>query len=109
MKLCVVLALLLSATSCRKDNPPPLDTCAGDGFGGCDGETWDGKEFSKLPSELLNSFIMPDRAQAVAFLAWCYKVDPKAMEKFIIPIQARFEKIREQKIMAQIEANSSTL
>lgn len=65
----LALALL---SSCRKDPPPPTDICQGDGFGGANCTLSSGEHVYKTPSELENSWIIPDQKQAENLMRWCF-------------------------------------
>ena len=72
--LLVCLGFLSGASSCRKDPPPQTDICLGDGHGGADCTLKDGSHAYRLPSQLENSFIIPDQQQAKDLMSWCYQV-----------------------------------
>jgi hypothetical protein len=88
----LMLGTLLSlAQGCRSSQPPPIDICLGDGFGGADCTLSDGSHAYKTPSQLKNSWIIPDQKQAASFTGWCYDIPSDqaqaAMEK--ISLEAR--------------------
>jgi hypothetical protein len=68
--------LLLSVPACRTSNPPATDICIGDGHGGADCTLSSGVHQYKTPSELNNSWIIPDQTQAANFVSWCYDISP---------------------------------
>jgi hypothetical protein len=67
-----LLAFLVLLSSCRKDPPPPIDICEGDGVGGAYCTLSDGSHIQLLPSQLKRAWIIPDQEQAKAFVNWCY-------------------------------------
>lgn len=85
IKLLMLGALLSSVLGCRSSTPPATDICIGDGLGGADCTLSTGEHAYKTPSELKDSWIIPDQKQATAFVSWCYDTSPRnvkpAMEK----------------------------
>lgn len=67
--LCLGLGLLL--VSCRQSQPPKIEICIGDGFGGADCVESDGSKLYRTPSQLRNYWMtgQPDMAN---FSSWCY-------------------------------------
>lgn len=68
--LCLALVTL---NGCRKDQPPAVELCQLDGFGGADCIAKDGSKLYRAPSELKN-FIALSPADEEAFATWCYSV-----------------------------------
>lgn len=68
--LCLSLASVL-LSSCRNSNPPPIDICIGDGFGGADCVLKDNTKAYLSPSQLKNYWMTPEADEA-AFSSWCY-------------------------------------
>lgn len=68
--LLVCLASL--AVSCRSDKAPPIDICQGDGHGGANCTAADGHHYYLVPSQLAQSWVIPNQEQAKAFVTWCY-------------------------------------
>ncbi len=91
-RLSLLLALLSSG--CRKDQPPAIDICIGDGFGGanctlifgsplipkCTPKT-DGHDglYWCPPTALGNSWITTEESMKL-FSSWCYKTSPDVVE-----------------------------
>ena len=73
-KLCLVSVILLS--SCRSSQPPKIEICLGNGFGGADCILKDGTRKERLPSELQN-YWMTNQDDISAFSAWCYNTSLK--------------------------------
>ena len=72
--LCLVLALLLSGCP-KKDPPPAIPICIGDGVGGADCDIPGKKEKEYwAPSELENAWITTQDG-AARLLSWCYGTD----------------------------------
>lgn len=70
-KLLVVLAIFLSLSSCRKDQPPAISTGVADGVGGAVFTDPFGKQFYLLPSQLKGySVLSPEDTKN--FANWCY-------------------------------------
>jgi hypothetical protein len=66
--LCLVLV------SCRKDTPPQIIICQGDGVGGADCDIPGQPKEYWPPSKLKNSWITTQE-DAAKFAAWCYQTD----------------------------------
>jgi len=87
----LVLLVLLISSGCRKDQPPALSIiCLGDGVGGADCSTSEGKRVHKLPSELKN-YWMTTNNDFQNFSAWCYQIDAKSIKQEIEAKRAEIE------------------
>lgn len=86
--LCLVAAL---SSSCRRDKPPEIILCIGDGLGGADCRI-PGKPETVYwpPSELENAWITTQHEMA-RFAAWCYGVSEKTADKFAEERRARIK------------------
>lgn len=87
IRLLMLGTLLFLAPGCRGSSPPPTDICIGDGFGGADCTLSDGTHAYKSPSDLKNSFILPDQKQAQNFVAWCYDTSSSNVAPAMAKIQ----------------------
>lgn len=87
--LLVVLALSLSA--CRKDPPPPMDNCLGDGQGGADCLDISGNYYYCDAECMLNRLAFR-QDQFANFAAWCYDTKVKNVKP---ALQAEVRAIRE--------------
>jgi len=72
----LLVALVLLSGCPRKDPPPQITICIGDGFGGADCLLPSGVNEYWPPSKLENAWIttQPDMER---FASWCYDVKPK--------------------------------
>lgn len=79
----ILLLFMVPITGCRKDQPPQIILCIGDGFGGalCDipGET--AKVFWP-PSKLENAWITT-QADANRLLSWCLRSTPEESQAIL--------------------------
>ena len=79
-------ALLLSAlgslSSCRKEPPPQIIICIGDGAGGADCNLPNGTTEYWPPTKLENAWITTQEDMA-KFAAWCYGVKTEKAEKIL--------------------------
>lgn len=80
-KRSLALALLLPSlflSGCRKSQPPKIEICIGDGFGGADCIEADGSHLYRSPSSLKNYWMtsQPDEAN---YASWCYDASPSAV------------------------------
>lgn len=80
MKLLLAGVLLLTSQGCRKDNPPQITICIGDGLGGMDCILKDGTPKYLAPSETLNMWATTQEDMA-AFASWCYKINKSDAEE----------------------------
>lgn len=76
-RLLIGLACFISA--CRRDLPPKIDICIGDGFGGADCVLKTGEKAYRSPSELKN-YWATTQADMAAFSSWCYQASPQVIE-----------------------------
>lgn len=74
--LFLVLGFLLSLDGCRKDQPPAIPICIGDGFGGADCVLEDGHREYWSPTKLKNSWITTQPGMEL-YSSWCYKAAPE--------------------------------
>lgn len=70
----VLLVLLCVLCGCRKDQPPLIDVCILDGYGGSDCQLKDGTKVHLLPSEMKN-YWSTSQGDMANFSSWCYKVN----------------------------------
>lgn len=72
---------LVSLSSCRTDNPPQIEICEHDGFGGadCNLPTDPPTRVYRAPSEL-NTYWMTNQEDFARFAAWCYDTDIKQVK-----------------------------
>lgn len=80
MRILLLAIGLVALSSCRKDTPPPVEICIGDGVGGADCIEKDGSRRYRRPSELENYWMTNQEDQA-AFASWCYKANPQSVER----------------------------
>jgi hypothetical protein len=80
--LLLVGVLLFLVPGCRKDPPPQIIICQGDGFGGADCNYPDGHTEFWPPSKLKNSWITTQDDFA-RFAAWCYQADEEQVRTFM--------------------------
>lgn len=71
-RLLAVLALLLA--SCRTSQPPTLEVCILDGFGGGDCVETDGSQLYRAPS-LMKNYWSTNEGDMANFSSWCYDAD----------------------------------
>jgi len=82
-KFLMLGSLFFSLPACRSSGPPPTTICTGDGAGGGDCTLPDASHQYKSPSDLKNSWIIPDQKQAAAFVSWCYDITPEQAAKYM--------------------------
>lgn len=75
----LLLIALVALASCRSDNPPSIDICIGDGFGGADCLLKDGTKIYLKPSQLKNAWIS-NQEDMKAFTSWCYDTTKEAVD-----------------------------
>lgn len=81
-----LLAALVLGSSCRKDNPPQIIICIGDGSGGADCDIPNvGKEY--WPPSKLAGMWMTTQEDMGRFAAWCYDTDQETAIKALEQIR----------------------
>lgn len=95
--LLVVLGSVLSSGGCRKDSPPRIDICLGDGAGGADCVLREGSDLLGKcireergwycpPSALENAW-MTTQGDMEAWSSWCYNTSKKNVRSQMRAIQ----------------------
>lgn len=77
MKLLMLgIVLLIALAGCRKSNPPSIDICIGDGYGGMNCTLKDGTHKYLKPSETANMWATTQEDMKL-FASWCYNTSVK--------------------------------
>jgi hypothetical protein len=86
-KLCLSLALVL-ISGCRNSQPPKIEVCILDGFGGGDCVAADGSQLYRAPSQMKDYWAtsQPDEAN---FASWCYDASSSTVKAGMADIEAR--------------------
>jgi len=86
----LLVSLACLSTSCRDSQPPKIEVCILDGFGGGDCIESDGSKLYRLPSDMLNYWAtsQPDEAN---FASWCYQADRQTVNKAMTLISSEIK------------------
>lgn len=76
LRLMLGLGLCLVLVGCRSSNPPAIDICIGDGFGGMNCTLKDGSHKYLKPSETENMWATTQEDMKL-FASWCYNTSVK--------------------------------
>ena len=75
----LLVALAFPLASCRDSQPPKIEICIGDGFGGADCVEADGSKLYRAPSAL-TSYWMTSEPDEANFASWCYQTTQQEVD-----------------------------